>query len=326
MRTRILRIAMPAILMLLVISGCGKKAELVKAEQALADSRKSAKVNLLAGTTYYQSAPSYNSAFQTLIDNAVSGDVIVLRAGSHYVTNPIVIPAGKDGITIIGETGAVVRKAWNTGVVGILISGNYNTIHHIELDGGNLAESGIMIYGGHNNITDCKIHHCGNAGILLHMGAGPSCVVNLIEGCQIYNNAHVGISQSGHCDGRISWCQIYDNGYEGITVDNGSHNNVISSNEIHHNNSQCAVGGIGIDASNGTDIINNNIHHNYCRSGITFQNNVGGCDGTIITDNTISYHPQYGILRRNTQYPTTNTLIANNTMVGNAWGNLGIIP
>jgi hypothetical protein len=259
-----------------------------------------------------------------LINAASRGDEIVLRAGSHYVTTPITLQ-GKNSITIRGEDGAVIRKASNAGVVGILIQSDYNTIHHLELDGGTLAESGIMIYGGHNNITDCKIHHCGNAGILLHMGAGPACVMNIVEGCKIYNNAHVGVSQSGHCDGRIAWCQIWENGYEGITIDNGSHNNAILSNEIHHNNSQSAVGGIGIDGSNGNDIKNNNIHHNYCRSGITFQNNVGGCDGTIVTDNQISYNAQYGILERWAQYPNTNALLANNTMVGNGLGDHHII-
>lgn len=326
MKKSILSIAMPLGLLLLTVTGCSKKQGMEKAEQSLTDSQKSSQVNRIAGTTYYQSAPSYNSAFQSLINTAVSGDVIVLRAGSHYVTNPIVIPAGKNGITIIGEDGAVVRKASSGGVVGILIAGDYNTIHHIELDGGTLPESGIMIYGGHNNITDCKIHHCGNAGILLHMGAGPACVVNLIEGCWIYDNAHVGISQSGHCDGRISWCQIWGNGYEGITVDNGSHNNVITWNEIRNNNTQCAVGGIGLDNSNGTDIQHNNIHHNYCRSGITFQNNIGGCDGTIVTDNQINYNAQYAILERWTQFPNTNSLFANNQMIGNGWGTHHIQP
>lgn len=285
---------------------------------------KTGSVKSNVSTTYYQPAPSYNSAFQALIDQAQPGDVIVLQSGSHYVTNPITL-RGKNGITIRGEDGAVIRKASNAGVVGILIWSDYNTIHHLELDGGELSESGIMIYGGHNNITDCRIHNCGNAGILLHMGAGPVCSVNKIEGCKVYYNDHVGISQSGHCDGNISWCQIYENGYEGITVDNGSHNNVISYNEIHHNNRYCAVGGIGVDASNGNDIVNNNIHDNYCGSGITFQNNVGGCDGTIVADNQINNNNQYGILERWTRYRNTNSLFANNTMTGNGLGTHRII-
>lgn len=310
----------------MVAAGCKKAATTLEEDGILINGKRVSEASFgVQGVTYYQSAPSYNSAFQALIDQASPGDQIVLRAGSHYVTNPITLQ-GKNGITIIGEDGAVIRKASSAGVVGILIWSDYNTIHHVDLDGGMLPESGIMIYGGHNNITDCRIHNCGNAGILLHMGAGPACVMNVIEGCKVYYNAHVGISQSGHCDGRIAWCQIYENGYEGITVDNGSHNNVINKNEIRHNNTQCAVGGIGIDASNGNDITNNDIHHNYCRSGITFQNNVGGCDGTIVTGNTIHDHPQYGILERWTQYPNTNSLFANNTFWNNAWGDHHIIP
>jgi hypothetical protein len=279
----------------------------------------------LSATTYYQPAPSYNSAFQALINQAQPGDVIVLASGSHYVTTPITLQ-GKNGITIRGEDGAVIRKASSANVVGILIWSDYNTIHHLEIDGGELPESGIMVYGGHNNLTDLKIHNCKNAGILLHMGAGPSCVMNKIEGCHIYYNGNVGISQSGHCDGHIKWCTIYENGYEGITIDNGSHNNVVFQNNIHHNNTKCAVGGIGIDGSNGNDIVDNDIISNYCRSGITFQNNVGGCDGTIVTDNTITGHAQYGILERWTQYANTNSLFANNILTGNAWGPHHIIP
>jgi hypothetical protein len=315
MKTNLLKQAVIAVIAVMLFAGCSKN-EPVKQTDAKVIGNTKKKVT---GVTYYQSAPSYNSAFQALINAASPGDEIVLRTGSHYVTTPITLQ-GKNNITIRGEDGAVIRKASSSGVVGILIWSDYNTIHHLELDGGGLPESGIMIYGGHNNITDCKIHNCGNAGILLHMGAGPVCSFNKIEGCKIYYNSHVGISQSGHCDGNISWCQIYENGYEGITVDNGSHNNVIASNEVRNNNTACAVGGIGLDNSNGTDIINNNIHHNACRSGITFQNNIGGCDGTYVGNNIIAYNARYGIEERWTQYANTNSWFNANTYTGNGWG------
>jgi parallel beta-helix repeat protein len=313
MQKRILHLSTICLLACLIITACKKPGESTSTGNSV-------KSNVAAGVTYYQSAPSYNSAFQTLIDQASPGDVIVLRSGSHYVTNPIIL-RGKNGITIRGEDGAVIRKASSAGVVGILIWSDYNTIHHLEIDGGELPESGIMIYGGHNNITDCRIHNCGNAGILLHMrGDGPVCSVNKIEGCQIYYNRNVGVSQAGHCDGTIAWCRIYENGYEGITVDRGSHNNVIANNEIARNNTKCAVGGIGLDASNGTDIIGNNIHHNKCRSGITFQNNDGGCDGTIVVDNQINYNDGCGIQEIWTRHRNTNSLFRNNTMIGNKLG------
>jgi hypothetical protein len=72
----------------------------------------------------------------------------MLRTGSHYVTTPITLPVGKNNITIRGEANAVIRKAPNTfNAAAIEITGNYNTIDLVELDGGNLPEAGIIIYG-----------------------------------------------------------------------------------------------------------------------------------------------------------------------------------
>lgn len=305
---------------LLLLTGCGKKEASIEKASLEKNLQASAKNGARIAQTFYQPAPSHNSAFQALIDQAQPGDEIVLQAGDHYIVNPIIFPVGKNGVTIRGEDNAIVRKAPNGGQVGIIIWGNNNTIHHVELDGGTLPESGIMIYGADNKVTDSDIHHCGNAGILLHNGAGPSCVRNIVEGCTIFLNAHVGVSQSGHCDGRIAWCQIYQNGYEGITIDAHSDNNVTDHNLIADNNTGCAVGGIGIDGSNGNDITNNTIRDNKCRSGITFQNNLGGCDGTIVTGNTIINNAEWGILEIWTRYRNTNSLFASNTISGNPKG------
>ena len=283
-------------------------------------------------TTFYQSAPSSNSAFQTLIDQAQSGDVIILRAGSHYVNVPIRLPLGKNGITIRGEAGAVVRKTQNTyNAAAFEITGNYNTVDLIELDGGNLPEAGIIIYGQHNTVSNSSVHNCGNAtavgaGILLHNSGNPVCALNTIIGCKVYYNYMVGVSQNGHSDGIIRDNQIYENGAEGLTVDLGSHNGYVYNNWIHLNNTaNRGVGGIGTDQANGTRFDSNTVDYTHYKSGLTFQNNIGGCDGVIVSNNHFNNNDGYGILERFTQYSDTNMTFTNNELVGNKQGTQTII-
>lgn len=282
--------------------------------------------------TYYQSAPSYNSAFQALVNRAVAGDIIILRAGNHYVTEPIRLPVGKNGLTIRGENGAVVRKqAHSYNAAAFEVSGNNNTLDLIDLDGGNLPEAGIIIYGQRNTVSNSKVHNCGNAtavggGILLHNSGSPVCAFNTVIGCKVYYNYMVGISQSGHSDGVIRDNQLYENGAEGLTVDNRSHNNYIYNNWIHLNNTgNRGVGGVGIDESNGNRLDNNTVDYTRFRSGITFQNNIGGCDGTIVSNNRCNNNEGYGILERWTLYRNTNTSFQNNTLLNNRQGTQTII-
>lgn len=283
---------------------------------------------LLAGrpsqaTTFYQSAPSYNSAFQTLVNQARAGDIIILRKGDHFVTTPTRLPAGKDGITIRGEEGAVVRKRPNSyNAAAFEITGNGNTIDLIELDGGNLPEAGIIIYGQHNTVSNSRVHNCGTeaargAGILLD-GGQTVCCCNIIIGCQVYYNYMVGISQSHHSDGIIRDNQIYENGAEGLTVDTQSQNNYVYNNGIHRNNT--GDRGVGTDFSNGTRFDSNVVDFTHFRSGLTFQNNLGGCDGVIVSNNHINNNEGYGILERWTQNRDTNLSFQNNELLNNRVG------
>jgi len=278
-------------------------------------------------TTFYQTAPSYNSAFQALVNQARAGDVIILRAGSHYVDTPIRLPLGKDGITIRSEQGAVVRKVPNAyNAAAFEITGNNNTIDLIELDGGNLPEAGIIIYGQHNTVSNSKVHNCGSAaalgaGILLHNSGNPVCAYNAVIGCSVYYNYMVGVSQNGHSDGTIRDNQIYENGAEGLTVDIKSHNCYVYNNWIHLNNTgNRGVGGVGVDFSNGTRLDNNTIDYTHFRSGLTFQNNIGGCDGAVVSNNRINNNEGYGILERWTQYRDTNLCFLNNELLNNRLG------
>ena len=282
-------------------------------------------------TTFYQSAPSNNSAFQALVNQAQAGDIIILRAGSHYVTTPIRLPQGKNSITIRGEAGAVVRKATNSyNAAAFEITGNYNTIDLIELDGGNLPEAGIIIYGQHNTVSNSSVHNCGNAtavgaGILLD-GGHTACALNTVIGCKVYYNYMVGVSNSRHTDGTIRDNQIYENGAEGLTMDIYSHNGYVYNNWVHLNNTgNRGVGGIGTDATNGTRFDSNTVDYTHYKSGLTFQNNIGGCDGVIVTNNHFNNNDGYGILERFTQYTDTHMTFTNNERANNKLGAQTII-
>ena len=282
-------------------------------------------------TTFYQSAPGNSAAIQALVDRANSGDIIILRAGSHYVTTPIRLATGKNGVTIRGEQGAVVRKAPNSyNAAAFELTGNSNTIDLIELDGGNLPEAGIIIYGQRNTISNSSVHNCGNAtavgaGILLD-GGHTACALNTVIGCKVYYNYMVGVSNSRHTDGTIRDNQIYENGAEGLTVDIYSHNGYVYNNYIHLNNTgNRGVGGIGTDATNGTRFDNNTVDFTHFKSGLTFQNNIGGCDGVLVTNNRFNNNDGYGILERFTQYADTHMTFTNNQLLNNKQGTQTII-
>ena len=131
----------------------------------------------------------------------------------------------------------------------------------------------------------------------------------------------VGVSQNGHSNGTVKDNQIYENGAEGLTIDLLSHNNLTNNNFINKNNTaNRGVGGIGIDQANGNSITNNTVSNTYYKSGLTFQNNIGGCDGTIVNGNRFNNNAMYGILQRQTQYANTNTTITPNTYSGNVSG------
>lgn len=306
-------------------SGCQKANQ--QAPDADAPPAKSGILKVNAATTYYLAANSNSADFQALVNSAVDGDLIILRTGSHYVTIGIKLPVGKNHIVIRGEAGAVIRKAPNSSpVAAITITGNYNTIDQVELDGGNLPEGGIILYGQHNTVSNSKVHNCGDAtakgaGILIHNLGSPVCALNTVIGCSVYYNYMVGISQHGHSDGTIRDNRIYENGAEGLTIDVLSHNCYVYDNTIDQNNKyNRGVGGIGIDDSNGSKVDQNTISNTYYKSGITFQNNVGGCDGAIISNNHLTSNAGYGILQRFTNYPNTNTSLTGNIYSGNTLG------
>jgi len=177
-----------------------------------------------AVTRYLPSSSSdQTSAFQNLVNQSVSGDVIVVQSGNHYLSGTVNI--NKSGITVRGDNGNVIRKSGS--VSSIDITGSNNTIDNLYIDGGNRAEPCARLYGNYNLIKNCTFRNSNHSGLLIHQ-----CHHNTIQGCKAYYNYIVGISQWAHSDGTVRDCQMYENGGEGLTIDGGTHNNRVFGNAI----------------------------------------------------------------------------------------------
>ncbi|WP_165824081.1 NosD domain-containing protein [Pseudochryseolinea flava] len=270
-------------------------------------------VSSYAVTRYLAAGSSDQTvAFQNLVNESVSGDIIIVRAGDHFLSGTVNV--NKNGIIVRGENGNVIRKSGNVSCIDV--SGNNITIDNLYIDGGNRPEPCARVFGDYNLILNSTFRNSGNSGLLLH-----ECHHNTIQGCKAFYNHMVGISQWAHSEGVVRDCQMYENGAEGLTIDGATHNNRVFNNWIHRNNlPHRGVGGIGVDASNGAWIYNNTIDFNGM-SGITLQNNLCcGIDGMRVYDNpNISYNQECAVMHRTVQ-PITNFGFWNNNCVGNPNG------
>jgi len=268
-----------------------------------------------ATTRYLASSGSDQTAqLQTLINQSVPYDTIVIQAGNHYFNGTVNQPV--DHLTLSGASGAQMLKL-NTSSLAVLDGrGNYASYSGIYIDGANRPEPCMRLFGSNCQLVNCTFRNSANTGLLIDHSNN-----NNIQGCFCYYNNICGISQWASSGNTIQNCQLHDNGAEGLTIDGGSNNCQVYGNWIHANNGpQHGVGGIGIDASNGANIHNNTIDYNGL-NGVTLQNNLCcGCDGVNVHDNpNISYNQNWACYR-NTRQPNTNFGWSNNTCTGNGVG------
>lgn len=270
--------------------------------------------SMLRATTRYLDASNTDQTaiFQNLVNASIAGDIIILRAGDHYLSGTVTV--NKNSITIRGEVNSVIRKSGSVSCIDVRC--DYSTFDNLYIDGGNRPEPCMRVYGNYNQITNSTFRNSGNTGLLIE-----NCHHNTIRGCKAYYNYMCGISQWAHSDGTIRDCQLYENGAEGLTIDGGSHNCMVYGNWIHKNNlPHRGVGGIGIDGSNGAWIYNNTIDYNGY-DGIKFQNNLGivddGC--RVYNNQNISYNEWCAVKFRFPEL-VTNFGWWGNTCVGNPGG------
>ena len=278
---------------------------------------------LKVNKTYYLESGNEDQSneFQALIDQMNSGDQLILKSGNHYLSRAVHVRAS--GLRIVGEEHSAIRRLISNKGASVVLeeSANKTVIDRLYIDGGNGGDACMIVFSNENSIVNSTFRNAGVSGLLIHESH-----FNLVEGCKVFYNNMVGISQWKSSDNEIKYCQVYENGAEGITIDGHSHNSHIHHNWIHKNNLPIrGVGGIGIDASNGAQIHDNTIDFNGI-AGITFQNNIcGGCDGVTIYENqNISFNKGPGIKLRYNNQPISNLGYYSNNMNGNIGGEIKV--
>jgi hypothetical protein len=94
-------------------------------------------LNASAATRYLPPGTQDQTAlFQSLINQSVSGDRIVVQAGNHYLVGTVVV--NKTGLTISGDGGNAIRKAGNVSCIDL--TAGATTIDGLYIDGGNRPE------------------------------------------------------------------------------------------------------------------------------------------------------------------------------------------
>jgi len=229
------------------------------------------------------------------INAAANYDVILLKTGSHYTNKPIVIPAWKSHITILGEgsNATFIRKTTPHNFPAIEIHGNYNKVDALQIDGGVSHKitygDGITLLGQHNTVINSVVRNNGNHGILFLDTYG-----GLVQGTQVFYNNHIGIALANGDSVEIKDSWIYWNAYEGITIDPfekpagsniwyGSDNVKVTNNWIHNNSKVAGIGGIGIDKAQNATIKQGLIEYND-GGGISI-NHVDGTPSSVTIDN-----------------------------------------
>ena len=269
--------------------------------------------------------PPGTDNLQAVINSASPGSTIDLQAGTYYVSQTVTV---NKLLTIQGVgIGTIIQKTngATADVAAFVIQDGINgcTLRDFRLLGQDQGGPGIMVFSDNNHLININVSDCGNnsaggpaswrSGILLD-GA----VSTELTGITSHHNSWVGISQNNSPETTITTADCFLNHGEGLTIDLGSDNCIVRNSLFNENNvSLRGVGGIGIDDVNGADIQFCTINDTHNLHGITFQNNVGGEDGCIITNNTINNSAQDGIHVRNCVYAVTNTTIAQNTFSGN---------
>lgn len=268
---------------------------------------------------------------QPAVENAAVGETITLNPGVHRITYGINInkrivlrgPAGGFSNTFIEK-----HNSTSQDMAAIVIQEGINGVRleNFTLRGRNVGGPCILMFSNSNVLTDVRVFNCGvdnntqrRSNIIIHGSH-----LNMFNRVWSNNSTWVGFSQYGSSDNVFISCVADNNGAEGLTVDVGSHNSHWWYGRINGNNNRSrGVGGVGIDGSNGAWIRGARIDGTAGgQSGVTFQNNVGPDDGSIIRDNTISNSSGYGIRVRNCMHPVTNTTLTPNNFINNRNGNI----
>lgn len=221
-------------------------------------------------------------SIQSAVDAHAAGATFYLKAGTYHQQS--VIP--KDGMTFIGETGAILDGD-NTTAKAFSGKASHVTINHLVVQHYNSALSSGAIQGDWNVSTGWVVENC---EVRENHAAGVYITDNIIvRNNFIHNNGQIGILGKG----------------------NGAYltGNEVSYNNTGGNNIDWEAGGMKFLESSGVQFVKNYVHNNY-GPGIWFDSNNQNAviDGNRVENNTgagIFYEISYGAIIRN------NTVTAN---------------
>jgi parallel beta-helix repeat protein len=201
---------------------------------------------------------------QVAIDTASPGDTIVFAPGTYYLSSTLDVDKSLT-LTSADPLAATKPVLDGDGTLGTII---YIAADNVTIDGLEVANgTSDLIYqgGAHSGTTirNCVVHDSsGDEGIQLK-----SCTNCLVE-CNL----------------------VYDVAEDGISIADGSHNSVISNNEIYNAGSENAA--IYVYDSYDMMVECNYIHDTQAANGIGFYYNYGGTH--TIADNLIVHNRWWG--------------------------------
>jgi len=287
--------------------------------------------------------------------NIKAGDIVFFRGGTYKYTmkgvKRVYLSGGTKGNPVIYESypkeiaifdGSLLsrednsKKEWREG--RIELRENYTILRKVEIR--NMPQYGIRIYGNHNIIEGCNIHHNNLGGIQVYnhkdgfsiKDSGGS--YNIIRNNTIYANSDVGLIHHNYGDGDnadgitihsgikniISHNTVYDNSDDGIDTWK-SMNTIVEYNLVYNqgkgekgNGNGIKLGGAGKKSPLGSNnIARYNISYSNRNSGIT--TNTG--KNVLIEYNSVYDNKKFGYTLEN------DTRLNNNVSFKNGDKNVG---
>jgi parallel beta-helix repeat protein len=315
-------------------------------------------VSAMASTYYAATTGSdsntgtLDSPFRTIskgISRLSAGDTVYIRAGSYGETINIPIPSGTsftNAVTISsypGETVILRGFGFNSGESYIIVNGLTldaqkasgqplyisRGSHHLRFtncDIKNGTFGGVVTatpqggpVPGFLEFINCKVHDNGTAPRTDH-GFYLQSSNNLIDGCEVYNNAAYGIqlqpSGSTASGNVVRNNRVHHNSRVGegggIVIGTGTQN-VLSYNNIVYSNGGYAA--IQVNGNSGAKIYNNTVYGNSAEYGIQYFNN-----SNLAIRNNIVYAsgPSFGDFAGNTGVILSNNMISDPKLVNAA--------
>ena len=222
-----------------------------------------------AAETYVQPGDS----IQTAVDNAISGDVIILKPGT-YTEN---VKINKDDLVIRSESGNPDDT---------IITAKSSSNHVLALQADNVKISGLEITGTKESYTGIYLSGCNNCIIdnnkILNNGYGIYLLNskgNTLSNNKVTNNGEYGILFSIASNNTLSGNTASDNKGRGIHIGT-SDGNTLSGNTMSSN----GVYGLFVCSKSDNNLVFNNYFNNTVNAEI--KNGIGNSYNTTKTEGT----------------------------------------